>query len=171
MKKAKPKRKPAGDVTIRLGDLFNDLPEDLHTAAAGMATGMGDSMDPDKMTCEDTRRFARNIYTAMWARLLNEATRRANAGPKGPRLPAGVRFIALLPHLLEARNAHAARETTFEHWVKTHEWPAGMHPQTETVRRWLTRYKNQIKAYEPHTEENKDSDWQGWPPKVTRSNP
>ncbi|MCZ7554749.1 MAG: hypothetical protein M5U05_19600 [Anaerolineales bacterium] len=140
------KRKPAGEVTIKMGNLFKGLPDDHHKAAQIMANGIAAS---ETMDCNTARANLRALYTAMWSELLRDVVHNPGPGPKGPRLPAGIGWINLVPHLAEARRVLAAKEISFEAWCESHQWPGGMKVKGTTARNWLKRYAKQIAAYEP----------------------
>lgn len=153
------RQKPASEVTIKIGDLFEGLPDDVHKAAEFFSRIMRDMPPADKLDkedCEGLRNFMFRVHMFMWARLLNEAlhsvprkggARKAGGGPKGPRLPEGVTFMDLLPHLVEARQAKAEAES-FNGWVRSHRWPGNMQVTPSTARTWLRQYPHWIDWYE-----------------------
>src|SRR5712692_11021437 len=107
----KTKRKPASETCIKIGDLFDDLPDDLNKAGNAMEKNMKAAYTMD---CEQLRAFVLKVHRAIWAHLMNSAAHGQGTGPKGPRLPPGLSFVILLPHLVEAKRVLAAKELSFE---------------------------------------------------------
>jgi hypothetical protein len=145
---SKGKRKPS-EIEIKLGDLdlLADvlLPDNLDDALENVARL---TTKQDKWKCDDMREQLRLFYYNVFVVLLNEQMHSPVGGPRGPKLPAGVKFFHLLPHLSEAKRVLAAKEVSFEAWCESHEWPGGMKVKGRAARNWLKRYAPQIEEYE-----------------------
>jgi hypothetical protein len=156
MAKRKHKRSSAADVTIRLGDIFDDkFPDDLVMATLYI----GDkAVSLDKWEPERIHKFAEAVLNQTHAAALNALiieSRQQTKGPRGPRLPKGVTFADLLPHLAAARYAQASKDESFNAWVRRHEWPNDMQVTPSTARTWLRQYAKQIVKYAERAELNK----------------
>lgn len=144
------RRKPAADAMIRLGDLFDDLPDDIEGAGTAILQRM---TDRSQFTDLAIFELATRIYTRAYADVLDSAMaleRDGGRGAVGPRLPDGVTFVSLLPHLSDARRIIESkdRDMPFDRWVKEHHWPGGITPGNTTVRKWCDRYALYIDEYE-----------------------
>lgn len=139
------KKRSAREAVISLGNLFNDLPDDNKKAQAQINAYFQTFREwDDKRKTEFIDRVLTDAFIQISVRDLIDSFY-PGAGPKGPRLPAGVEFVDLLLHLANAQQRLTEKNERFDDWVAAHEWPGRMHPKPKTVRQWLRRYAEQIK--------------------------